>query len=130
MNYIKKMKDKIEVDGKIINISLTRYLESLANKNFKTISSIRKNTIKYLKIKRNIPLYINESILLVPLNGIKATDSFLFNYKALSKYLINEDNLILFFKDKSITKLEVSRYRSRNCFEKVKIVCEYCILID
>lgn len=125
MNYIKKENGIVYVDDKKISKSVYSYLENKALDNFKTLKSIRKFSKNKLLIKRNIPLYINDNLLLVPLSNERNDDSFFYNHFNVKEIKILDYEIIILFKNSMIIRYRTSRYILSNQLKKVKIILDY-----
>lgn len=130
MNYIKRENKGVIVDDIYYDIPIGKYIESIALNNFKSIKSIKKTVEVKINIKKYKPLYISDSILLIPSTDIRSYDSFIFNYFEIDFIKVEKDYTIFIFKDKTHYKLNISRYRMNNILKNAKKVYEYITMFD
>ncbi len=130
MNYVKRENKGVIVDDIYYDIPIGKYIESIALNYFKSIKSIKKTVEAKINIKKYKPLYISDSILLIPSTDIRSYDSFIFNYFEIDFIKIEKDYTIFIFKDKTHYKLNISRYRMNNMLKNAKKVCEYITMFD
>ena len=130
MNYIKRENKGVIVDDIYYDIPIGKYIESIALNNFKSIKSIKKTVEIKININKYKPLYISDSILLIPSTDIRSYDSFIFNYFEIDFIKVEKDYTIFIFKDKTHYKLNISRYRMNNILKNAKKVYEYITMFD
>lgn len=116
------------VDGVLIDKTINKYILELSIPYFKNIKSMRDTVKHILNIKRNIPLYINKFILLVPITSGKVT------------YYINFINVIdtytklkmttIIFRDKTYLNLNISKRIIERMMSNKEKLCDYISLIE
>ena len=128
MNYMEELDHTFKIDGKIIDLSLTRYLKKLLKENFRDLKTLRKSAKDLFDITRNIPLFFNQHLLLVPIffkNGIVYI-----NYLEVKKIIINKDETKYYFNNSMVITLKISRYRSEELVRKAEIIRDYMLSFD
>ncbi len=126
MNTILK-KDKITiVDGNKIDISTNVYLNNLARERLKTITGIRDATRKLFSIKKNVPIYLDKTILLIEINDpIYFIDRAYINYVNITLYEKNMDKTLIIFSDETRLEIHVNIKRFESIYQKAKMVYDH-----
>lgn len=106
MNYIIDEIIKINIDGKEMDTTLKKYVNSLCIKSFSTLNGRVEAVRKLLKLKYNVPIYVNEKILLFKVVSFK---TYWINYFNIKDIDIKNDISIIIFNNLEILELDVSK---------------------
>jgi len=99
MNYIKKTQKNIYVDEIKLSIKLVKYLDSLLLSQLCTMEG-RINAIKCkYKFIKLTPIYINESICLIPLQSFSSITNLFINIKEILDIKKYDNRTLIIFKD-------------------------------
>ena len=133
MNYIRRNKDGIEVNGELgsiyINNSLKKYINNLCLKNLSTYDGRRDSTMKFLKENNNIPIYVNDEMILYPTKSIRCYDTVFVNFKeVLSIKKVGNGYTSFIFTNLSEIKLKVSINRIKKQHIRIKKIIDYLII--
>ena len=123
MNYLCLINNILYVDNKVIDKTFNKYIDELALPYFKTLSSIRLSTKKILNIKKNIPLYISNKILLIPI--IIKNIKYYINYYSLFKTLYKNNELMMCFNDGETLSLNLSYSKYKTYVENSEKIVSY-----
>ena len=123
MNYLCLINNILYVDNKVIDKTFNKYIDELALPYFKTLSSIRLSTKKILNIKKNIPLYISNKILLIPI--IIKNIKYYINYYSLFKTLYKNNELMMCCNDGETLSLNLSYSKYKTYVENSEKIVSY-----
>ena len=112
MNYITK------IEG-------IRYINKLLHEKIRDFSSYNKIIKDKFNICCNIPIYIDENIILLPLKRFNSYDCIWINYVNIKSYISLENKVMIKFKDDTIKTFEISiketlmlsKYLSKRVYE-------------
>ncbi len=130
MNYIKRSHEGIEVNtdlGSIyIETSLKKYINELCMNNLSTFEGRKVSTIKLLREKNNIPIYVNDELFLYPTKSIRCFDTVFVNFnEVLSIKMVSKGYTSFIFTNLFEITLEVSIQRIRKQHRRIKKINEY-----
>lgn len=84
MYFIKRSKEGIEIGTDkglfYVNSTLKKYINNMCLKNLSTYEGRRVSTSKFLNENNNIPIYIDEEIILYPTKSIRCYDTVFVNF--------------------------------------------------
>ena len=123
MNYLCLINNILYVDNKVIDKTFNKYIDELAYPYFKSLSSIRLSTKKLLNIKKNIPLYISNKILLIPI--IIKNYKYYINYYSLFKTSYKNNELMMCFNDGKTLSLNLSYSKYKTYVENSEKIVSY-----
>lgn len=106
MNYIIDEIVKINVDGKEMDTTFKKHVNSLCIKSFSTLNGRVEAVRKLLKLKYNVPIYVNEKILLFKVVSCK---TYWINYFNIKDIDIKNNISIIIFNNLEILELDVSK---------------------
>lgn len=112
MNYIKK-----ELGIKYLNDLLKLKIRDFYSYN-KLISDV-------LKIKTNIPIYIDRNIIFLPVKSYKAYDCIWINYKRIKEIIDNKKSVIIKFINGEIKEFDISFNKMNRIINDAKIIITY-----
>ena len=130
VNYIRRNEDGIEVNGELgsisINSSLKKYINKLCMKNLSTYDGRRDSISKFLEKNNNIPIYIDEEIILYPTKSIRCYDTVFVNFKeVLSVKKVDNRHTNFTFTNLSEIKLEVSIKKIKKQHNRIRKIIDY-----
>lgn len=130
MFYIKRSTEGLELCGKngvvFIDSTLKKYINKLCLKKLSTYDGRRQATAKYLKEKCNIPIYINEDIILYPTKSIRCYDTVFVNFKeVLSIKKVSKGYTSFTFTNLFEIELEVSINKILNQHKRIEKLIYY-----
>ena len=123
MNYLCLINNILYVENKVIDKTFNKYIDELALPYFKTLSSIRLSTKKLLNIKKNIPLYISNKILLIPI--IIKNIKYYINYYSLFKTSYKNNELMMCFNDGETLSLNLTYSKYKTYMENSEKIVSY-----
>ncbi len=112
MNYIKK-----ELGIKYLNDLLKLKIRDFYSYN-KLISDV-------LKIKTNIPIYIDRNIIFLPIKSYKAYDCIWINYTRIKEIIDNKKSVIIKFINGEIKEFGISFNKLNRIINDAKIIITY-----
>jgi len=84
MYFIKRSQEGIEIGNelgiKYVNSTLKKYINEMCFKHLSTYEGRRVSTSKFLKENNNIPIYVNDAIVLYPTKSIRCHDTVFVNF--------------------------------------------------
>ena len=130
MNYIKRNNDGIEVNNDFgtinINSSLKKYINSLCLKNLSTYDGRRTSIGKLLDENNNIPIYVNDDIILYPTKSIRCFNTVFVNFiEVLSVKKVDKGYTSFIFTNLSEITLEVSIHKVKKQHARILKIIEY-----
>lgn len=128
VKYLKVTEKILYIEDKQSALSFNAYLHNILNHHFRTLKTIRKIIGENLNIKRNIPLFLNDDCLLIPLH-FSGYQLYL-NFMAINKIISEGKTTIILFKDGSLLNLSISRYKSDVMMKNAEKVRDYALIID
>lgn len=117
MNYIEKI-DGIRVINKMLNIRI---------RDFYTYNKLIK---KVLNIKTNIPVFINNSIVLLPIKTYKAYDCIWINYIEIDEVIDNYEKTIIKFKNGIVKAFDIKLSKLKRIINNAKTIISYFNNLD
>jgi len=121
INYVRKKDNIVYINEIIQKKTINVVLNEIAKEEFKTIETIKKISREKLKIKRDVPIFINDEIIFIILRETK--DDFVYiNIKNILNIFTTELFQTIFFKDNSLIKLNISKYALGKMKEKIELV--------
>jgi len=117
MNYIRRINNVVYIDDIEVNKSINFVLNELAKDNFREIESIRKIIKNKTGIKKNIPLYINEEILLIPIKESNNDITYL-NIINVDFLICKEYSAVICFRNDKQMELNISKYVFNKIIER------------
>ncbi len=82
----------------IYYITIQKYINTLFKKSLTTLTSREKTTKIVFGFKSKIPIYVNQSILLMCIRSYRLEKSFYINYFAIKNYLRCKDYITIYFR--------------------------------
>ncbi len=130
VNYIRRNEDGIEVNSELgsifVNSSLKKHINNLCLKNLSTYDGRRDSTSKFLRENNNIPIYVDEEIILYPTKSIRCYDTVFVNFKeVLSVKKVGNGYTNFIFTNLSEIKLEVSINKIKKQHLRIKKIIDY-----
>jgi len=130
MYYVKRSDLGICVvskDGKqYYKMGIRKYLNLLCLKNMSTYDGRRLAALIFLKIKSNVPIYINKETIVYPTKSIRVYDTVFVNYiEVLSVKQINPVTTLFTFTNLDELIVRVSPKKIAKQHSKVKILINY-----
>ena len=130
MYYVKRHNNGIKVldESKehILNIGVKSYLNSLCMKNLSTFDGRKKALAKLLGQKSNIPIYINDEIIVYPTKSLREYDMYFINYHGvLSLRKLDNDNTLFVFKNLEELTINISFKRIIKQHKRVEFIIQY-----
>ncbi|MBU1144663.1 MAG: competence protein ComK [Firmicutes bacterium] len=130
IHYIEKTKEDFvkvakEHDVFLYDRTLIGYLNELLLETLSTLEGRLKATKKVFHFKAKIPIFINESTLLIPLIGYRSKTSFYLNYHSIEHFsILKGSKLYISFRNNHEMKLE-KKYGFIKQYEKAKRILDY-----
>jgi competence protein ComK len=130
MQYIKRSENGIEIGTEkgIINVNSTlkKYINDLCLKNLSTFEGRRVATSKLLMENNNIPIYINEEIILYPTKSIRCYDTVFVNFNDVLSIKKNKNgHTSLIFTNLSEIVIEISFKRILKQHLRINKILDY-----
>lgn len=124
MNYIKRSSEGIIIDGKEINITLKKYLNSICILDGSTLNGRIQFSKNVLKCNL-VPIYINDDIILSQTASMRVYEVIIFNALELEKYHVIGSSIQLTFYDGQTILVDctIQKFKSQLC--KVKSLVKF-----
>lgn len=100
-------------------------VKSLCERELFSYESRIKYTKSYLNIKTKIPVYINQKLLLMPINSPKRYDTFWLNYFQIFSFSKLFDKTIVLFNNLVEITIEISYKSFTKIIERAQLVEQY-----
>lgn len=107
-----------------------KYLNSLLNLKIRDFYSYNKIVSKLLKIKTNIPIYIDSNTIFLPIKAYKAYDCIWLNYKEIDSIIDKKKTVLIKFKNKEIKEFEISLFKLKRIIKNAQILINYFVKIE
>ena len=130
MYYIRRSNKGILIKNEnrefTVDTSIKKYINSLCMKNLSTYDGRRVSTSKLLGENNNIPIYVNEEVILYPTQSIRCYDTVFVNFQeVLSIKKVGIGYTCFIFTNLSEIKLEVSIYKIKKQHNRIKKIIDY-----
>jgi len=130
MNYIKRSTHGVAVYGKenkVYNKGLIDYVNTLCIRNMSTFQGRKEAVSKLLLSKTNLPIYVNEDVILYPTKSLREYDSILINYHNVLSFRSENEGTKIIFKDLSMLDLTENSQKIEKQHKKVKNILNHLI---
>lgn len=129
MNYIMRGTKGILISSNkgitTINSGIIQYLDILCINQLSTYKGRLLSVKKKYNIKRNIPLFIHEQLLLIPLKSIQEYDSCLINFHHILLVEGNKERTKITFLDGTILHYNISANKTRKLISKCTRIVDW-----
>ena len=112
MNYVTKEKG-------------IKYINSLLHLKIRDFYSYNKIISNILKIKTNIPLFIDFKTIFLPIKSYKAYDCIWLNYYEIKEIIDSKNNCLIKFNNGEITSFEVRYNKLKRIIKNAEIIISY-----
>lgn len=102
-----------------------RIINKLLNERVRDFYSYNKIIKEKLSITRNIPIYISDDIVLLPIKRYNDFDCMWINYKRIDTFLSYDGKTIIKFIDKSVKTFEISQKKLERIIKNAIIIIDY-----
>lgn len=102
-----------------------RVINKMLNKRIRDFYVYNRLIKKYLKIKTNIPIFINESIILLPIKSYKHYDCIWINYFEIKDIIDKNKNVIIRFKNGEVKVFDIGFNKLNRIIKNALIIKEY-----
>ena len=102
-----------------------KYLNDLLKLKIRDFYSYNKLISAVLKIKTNIPIYIDRNIIFLPIKSYKAYDCIWINYKRIKEIIDNKKSVIIKFINGEIKEFDISFNKINRIINDAKIIITY-----
>jgi len=102
-----------------------KYLNDLLKLKIRDFYSYNKLISKILKIKTNIPIYVDSNIIYLPIKSYKAYDCIWINYKRIKEIIDNKKSVIIKFINGEIKEFDISFNKLNRIINDAKIIITY-----
>lgn len=102
-----------------------KYLNDLLKLKIRDFYSYNKLISDVLKIKTNIPIYIDRNIIFLPIKSYKAYDCIWINYKRIKEIIDNKKSVIIKFINGEIKEFDISFNKLNRIINDAKIIITY-----
>ena len=102
-----------------------KYLNDLLKLKIRDFYSYNKLISDVLKIKTNIPIYIDRNIIFLPIKSYKAYDCIWINYKRIKEIIDNKKSVIIKFINGEIKEFDISFNKMNRIINDAKIIITY-----
>jgi len=130
MYFIKRSKEGIEIGSEngslYVNSSLKKYINNMCLKKLSTYDGRRESVSKFLNENNNIPIYVNDDIILYPTKSIRCYDTVFVNFNevlSIKKHRNGYTSLI--FTNLSEILLKISFNRILKQHSRINKILEY-----
>jgi competence protein ComK len=124
MNYVIRSTEGVMVFDQIkreYKTSLRKYIDELCIKNLSTFDGRQNASFSILKTKVNVPIFVNDKVLLFPTKSIRNYDCHYINfYSVLSVRKYDEDRTKIYFSDLSELVIDINISKIRRQLQKTR----------
>lgn len=109
----------------ILKIEGIKYLNSLLNQKIRDFYSYNKIISKILSIKTNIPIYIDRTIIFLPIKSYKSYDCIWLNYKEIKSIIDKSNSVLIRFNNGEIKEFEISYNKLNRIIKNAIKIIDY-----
>lgn len=129
MKYITRSTEGIQVFNKkttVVCKGLKQYIDELCIQNLSTFKGRSDAAKRVLQCTTNLPIYVNESILLFPTKSIRNMDCVYINfYRVLSVQKVTLNSSKIIFDDLTEMHIQTSHKKLQNQMLRSQTICEH-----